>query len=95
MNKQLEELLYEACKQSLFEPVDPTMTISGGDTPITFARIIAEKFAELLIQECAKIARATPCPYDDTTPMLPQLGHTWDMACLESGRQIIQHFGVK
>ena len=54
-----------------------------------------EKFAELIIQECAKIARATPCPYDDTTPMLPQLGHTWDMACLESGRQIIQHFGVK
>jgi hypothetical protein len=49
---------------------------------------------ELIVRECARIARATPAPdFDDLVKQ--QLGHTWDMAAIEAGRQIIKHFGVE
>lgn len=53
-----------------------------------------EKFAELLIQECARLARATPCPYEDDTQR-QMLGHTWDMAAAEAGSEIVKYFGVE
>ena len=52
-----------------------------------------EKFAELIVKECARIARATPCPYEQDE-VRQRLGHTWDMASLEAGREIVKHFGV-
>jgi len=52
------------------------------------------KFAELIVQECARIARATPCPYEEDE-VRQRLGHTWDMASLEAGREIVKHFGVE
>lgn len=52
-----------------------------------------EQFAKLIIQECARVAVATPCPITDEISKQSQ-GHTWDMACIESGRAIKQHFGV-
>jgi hypothetical protein len=52
-----------------------------------------EKFAELIIQECARIARATPCPYDDEE-IKQVFGHTWDIAALAAGRSIKEYFGV-
>ena len=55
---------------------------------------IIENFGKLIISECARIARATPCPYTEQE-MIKQLGHTWDMACAESGSEIVKHFGVK
>ena len=53
-----------------------------------------EKFAELIIQECARIARATPCPYDDEE-IKQVFGHTWDIAALAAGRSIKDYFGVR
>ena len=53
-----------------------------------------EKFAELIVKECARIARATPCPYEEDE-VRQRLGHTWDMASLEAGREIVKHFGVE
>ena len=53
-----------------------------------------EKFAELIVQECARIARATPCSYEEDE-VRQRLGHTWDMASLEAGREIVKHFGVE
>ena len=53
-----------------------------------------KKFAELIIQECARVARATPCPYEEDE-VRQRLGHTWDMASLEAGREIVKHFGVE
>ena len=53
-----------------------------------------EKFAELIVRECARIARATPCPYEEDE-VIQRLGHTWDMASLEAGRGISKHFGVE
>lgn len=45
------------------------------------------KFAELIIDECARIASATPCPYKDDR-MMENLGHTWDMACSAAGNAV-------
>ena len=50
-----------------------------------------EKFAELIIHDCARIARATPAP-NFHEHLKQQLGHTWDMACVEAGNQIIEEF---
>lgn len=47
----------------------------------------ADKFAQLIVEECARIAAETPCPYTDAT-LRNQQGHTWDMACIESAKQI-------
>lgn len=52
-----------------------------------------QKFAELIVKECARIARATPCPYEEDE-VRQRLGHTWDMASLEAGHEIVKHFGV-
>ena len=52
------------------------------------------KFAELIVRECARIARATPCPYEEDE-VRQRLGHTWDMASLEAGHEIVKHFGVE
>ena len=53
-----------------------------------------ERFAELIVRECARIARATPCPYEDEE-LKQRLGHTWDMAAAAAGRGIVKHFGVR
>ena len=55
---------------------------------------VLEKFAELIVEECARIARATPCPYEEEE-VKQRLGHTWDMASLEAGRCISKHFGLE
>ena len=53
-----------------------------------------EKFAELIVRECAQAAAQTPCPYEDEFAK-QTYGHTWDMACVESARNIRKHFGVE
>lgn len=53
-----------------------------------------QKLCELIVKECARIARATPCPYDDEE-LRQRLGHTWDMASLAAGQEIVTHFGVE
>ena len=53
-----------------------------------------EKFAELIVRECARVARATPCPYEEDE-VRQRLGHTWDMASVEAGSEIVKYFGVK
>jgi|APGre2960657404_1045060.scaffolds.fasta_scaffold44661_3 hypothetical protein len=52
-----------------------------------------EKFAELIVRECARVARATPFP-DTDVEVRKTFGHTWDMASVEAGREIVKHFGV-
>ena len=53
-----------------------------------------EKFAELIVLECTRVAAQTPCPYEDEDAR-KTFGHTWDMACIESARDIRKHFGVE
>jgi hypothetical protein len=83
MNERIQELAKEAM-----------VTVPAAEGPISHTYFDKEKFAELIIQECARVARATPCPYLDEE-LRQRLGHTWDMASLEAGREIIKHFGVE
>ena len=53
-----------------------------------------QQFCESIVQECARIARATPCQYDDEE-LRQKLGHTWDMASLAAGREIVAHFEIE
>ena len=62
------------------------------DYSIDYAGI--ERFAQVIIQECARIARATPCPYDDEE-IKQVFGHTWDIAALAAGRSIKNYFEGK
>ena len=84
MNERIRELINEATsfKEGLIE---------GKYDIEVFEK---EKFAELIVRECARIARATPCPYEEDE-VRQRLGHTWDMASLEAGREIVKHFGVE
>ncbi len=82
MNERIRELLKQATKE-----VDPH------DRVWVFSKVDQAKFAESLIRECARIARATPCPYEEDE-VRQRLGHTWDMASLEAGREIVKHFGI-
>ena len=84
MNERIKEL-----KEQSMEWV-PNM--ADPDTKIRLLN--AGKFAELIVRECARIARATPCPYEEDE-VRQRLGHTWDMASLEAGHEIVKHFGVK
>jgi hypothetical protein len=87
MNKRIRQLAEQA--GAVFEQTNglndcPQDSLVGDEI---------EKFAELIVAECARIARATPCPYEQDE-VRQRLGHTWDMASLEAGREIVKHFGV-
>jgi hypothetical protein len=79
MNKRLKELAADAGY--------PDYMTYGQDK-------VLERFAELIVQECARVARATPAP-NFHEHLKQQLGHTWDMASVEAGREIVKHFGVE
>lgn len=48
---------------------------------------------KLVINECARIAASTPCPYTDEFSK-QTYGHTWDMACVESAKKIRKYFNL-
>lgn len=52
-----------------------------------------ERFADLIVRECAKIAVAIECPIEEGISRQTQ-GHTWDMACVAAATKIKEHFGV-
>ena len=79
MNERIKEIEKQCWQSTQTEP---------------YAWFDSKKFADLLIQECARVARDTPCPYLDEE-LRQRLGHTWDMASLEAGREIVKHFGVE
>jgi len=85
MKEKIKELL---AKTQAFGP--------GGETMDRYNCSLydLEKFAELIVQDCAKVAVATSCPITDEVSKQSQ-GHTWDMATIEAARAIKQHFGVK
>jgi hypothetical protein len=52
-----------------------------------------ERFSDLIVRECAKIAVAIECPIEEGISRQTQ-GHTWDMACVAAATKIKEHFGV-
>ena len=82
MNERIRELVRQA-------------GLDDADFPIEdWDNVPLAKYTELIVKECARIARATPCPYEEDE-VRQRLGHTWDMASLEAGREIVKHFGVE
>jgi hypothetical protein len=93
MNERIRELYQQAHMVREYPADDPWR---GGNPATVYwgGERSAEKLALLIIQECARIARATPAPdFDDHVKQ--QLGHTWDMAAIEAGREIIKYFGIE
>ena len=78
MNERIENLIDASGLTSVYDMFEPELL----------------KFAQLIIQECARTARATPCPYNDEE-IKRVFGHTWDIAALAAGRNINDYFGVK
>lgn len=66
----------------------------GSIDPMDEQANVFEKFAELIVKECARVAAQTPCPYTDDFAR-QTYGHTWDMACIESAKDIRKHFGIE
>ena len=81
MNERIEELSLQCIRYKLIA--------EGARSDFDY-----KKFAELIVRECAQVARATPSP-NFHEHLKQQLGHTWDMASSEAGREIIKHFGVE
>ena len=93
MNERINQLRLEAGISRLHDEPKFMVAVSKEGTVIEPLDGL-EKFAELIVRECARIARATPCPYEEDE-VRQRLGHTWDMASLEAGREIVKHFGVE
>jgi hypothetical protein len=53
MNQRIEKLAEQALENSLFETIGPTITVGEGENKVTIPLVFAEKFAELVIAECA------------------------------------------
>ena len=87
MNERIKELADEARIK-----FSAHWAHQGVDTAV-ITRLDLKEFAELIVQECARIARATPFP-DTDVEVRKTFGHTWDMAASEAGREIVNHFGV-
>lgn len=88
MNEQIRELIKQS-KMSLWEPPDPASLVNQVTHPGNYAIFsdqFLEKFAELIIKECANIARGADL--EDV--------EGGDSAVLRAaGEQIEKHFGVE
>ena len=54
MNERIKLLAEQAVLDSLFESIDPAFTVGTGNGKMTIPLVFAEKFAELIVRECAK-----------------------------------------
>ena len=55
MNERIREITVQALENSLFEPIDPTVTVGEGENKVTIPLVFIDNFAKLLIEECARI----------------------------------------
>ena len=88
----MNERIFELAKQA--DIIQWDTLPSGARTPDHESVVKAKKFAELIVGECAMIAARTPCLYEDEFAK-QTCGHTWDMACIESAKDIRKHFGIE
>lgn len=56
MNDLIKKFAEQAVEQSLFEPIKPAITVVEGDNKMIIPLVFVEKFAELIIRECATVA---------------------------------------
>ena len=85
MNTRIKELAVQALENSLFESIDPSLSVGEGQTKVTIPLVFVEKFAELIVQECLDVLN----PDDDLTSMREEYGRKLSM------HMIKKHFGVE
>jgi hypothetical protein len=54
MNERIKEITVQALENSLFEPIDPTVTVGEGENKVTIPLVFIDNFAKLIIEECAR-----------------------------------------
>lgn len=62
MAYQVKELAQEALTNSLFEPIQPSLVVDTNTSRVEIPLVFAEKFAELIVQECITVASQQPNP---------------------------------
>jgi hypothetical protein len=85
MNERIKELALEAGKYA-----DETQPRGSYTRDGMWLYAYNEKFAELIVQECAKTVNDTEYPYED-----PAHKETWDACCVWSAEKLKEHFGVE
>ena len=93
MNEQIKQLTVQALENSLFEPIDPTVTVGEGENKVTIPLVFAEKFAELIIKECINKIETHQIPVGNSAA--GEMACEWTYAALKEIRdEIKEHFGV-
>jgi hypothetical protein len=54
MNERIKQITVQALENSLFEPIEPTVTVGEGENKVTIPLVFIDNFAKLLIEECAR-----------------------------------------
>ena len=78
MNERIKKLKEQATRKAKW-PGDP----DAGE-------LNAEKFAELIVRECANVVSDTEYPYINQS-----YKNTWDTYCVWSAAKLKEHFGVE
>ncbi len=94
MNERIKELAEQAWRATSDEVAHLNRIHNRSYSQDEITDIFEIKFAELIVRECARVARATSAP-NFHEHLKQQLGHTWDIAAAEAGREIVKHFGVE
>ena len=74
MNEQIKELALQA----------------GGSHYPEVGGELLEKFAMLVIKECAKVVNDTEYPYENESDK-----DTWETCCVWSAEKLKEHFGIE
>ena len=91
MNKKIEDLAKESCLYGYMVHLYTVYAPDGYRVPLENRMISVERFAELIVKECAEQIIAKGTDWVDFAPS--QTGvrpEYWDMA-----QQIKQHFGIE
>jgi hypothetical protein len=85
MNERIRELAEQAGFQ--INPLKGLIHLPGLNPT---ANIQLEKFAELIVGECARVVNDTEYPYENQS-----YKNVWDTCCVWSAEKLKEHFGVK
>lgn len=55
MIERIKEIAEQALENSLFETIEPTITVGEGENKVTIPLVFAEKLTKLVAQECVSI----------------------------------------
>ena len=80
MNERIKQLAEQASHQSP----------DGYPVTIPYSKDFAEKFAELIVRECAKVILDKAADYPDTAEW-----HDWTNGMDQAQADIVVHFGVE